>query len=554
VTSTAPAALLPKRALDWKNPGLLGGLLLVATGIVALRPLSVMWSAEPNYSFGWLIPVLAIYFFAERWPTRPARQQMEVLSALPLLLGGFALLWAVFRLAAESDPSWRPGLWILTGLYVAVIGIWLAIYGGVAWVRHFAFPVGFLFLGVPWPFGLELPLVLGLMRMNAVLVAASMTLGGVDTTAIGNVIHLPNCQLGVEEACSGILSLQASLMLGCLLGEIYQLPLRHRFGLAFLSMGCALVGNYGRTLFLAIMAAQNGPSAVTRWHDTAGFSILVFTGVASWLACRFLVQTQPKPSSVAPAESPAAITSTYQPQSRRALRMATAAFTITLFAEFAVQAWYGWRESSLVQHPTWAVHFPATPSFKPIDVSPAVQQTLHCDEVQAGSWQDAQGWKWASFWFGYKPKSGNATVLGWHTPNNCLPSVGWHRDQEYPLFTATPVPELSLDVRTTQFSTAHDRIYVFWVIYPTSGNLPAEVTHPGATSLVDKIRDHLRDIWRGYRGVGVETLETAVEGAPNFESARNIYLNNLHSMIVPRAPGVIIPPIGATPSPSHPQP
>ena len=82
-------------------------------------------------------------------------------------------------------------------------------------MRYFAFPVCFLFLSVPWLFDIEYPLVQGLMRWNTVLVAGSLQHIGIYAVPAGNIIQMQNSQLGVEEACSGILSLQASLVIGC---------------------------------------------------------------------------------------------------------------------------------------------------------------------------------------------------------------------------------------------------------------------------------------------------------------------------------------------------
>ena len=511
----------------------LSGILLLAGGVVALHPLTVTWNTTPNYAFGWLIPLVALYLFVERWPLRPARQISRPWNGTALLLiAGFVIFFLV-RLLAESDPTWRPGLWVMVSLYVALVFGWLGLYGGISWMRHFAFPVGFLYLCLPWPFSIEHIVVLNLMHFNALLVHLTLACFGVVTTVHGNVIGLPNCQLGVEEACSGILSLQASLMMGCLLGEIYHLGLRHRFGLVFLSMTFALLGNYGRTLFLAAMAVQGGPDAVLRWHDTAGLSILVFTGVASWLACLFLSAREPShtPASRARNRTRELPVRDLQAQAQVAQRLALIGLLAVGVIELGIQGWYSWRESSIIHYPGWTINLPSA-NVKAVPVSDEVRQALQCDASQGGQWQAANGWKWIALWFSYNPKPSTPGVLNWHNPNNCLPSVGWHEEKQYPPFTAA-IHGLNFQVAASDFSSNEGRIYVFWLIYPTSGNLPDEFMRPGKASPLTKFHDQLRNIWRGYRGVGMETLEVVITGPASYEEAQKAYLDGLENLVAP---------------------
>jgi exosortase len=503
---------------------------LLGSGVVSLGPLSSTWNDNSNYSFGWWIPVVCLVLFSERWPLRPSRETAVAFPFFPLLIV-WGLIFLAFRVIAESDPDWRPGLWVLTGLYMLVLVTWLWLEGGFRWVRHFAFPVGFLFLCVPWPFGIEYPLTQGLMRWNTILVSHSLRVIGISADPVGNIIQLQNCQLGVEEACSGILSLQASLVMGCLLGDIYRLNVRRRFLLVLSSMLLALVGNYLRTFFLALMAFYSGPDAVPVWHDTAGYAILVFTAIGSWLAALgFADETSSSTAArdVSVNDNP--------PERRSSLRLALVIFCAVLLAEAITQGWFVWRESKLVHHPVWSVQMPASiPSYKPVAISDVTLEALRCDKSLAGQWNDDQNWGWNVYWFQYEPKPYTRTVLSWHIPDRCLPSVGLVKDHDYPDFE-TSVNGIDLYVHPKRFVSKEQVVYLFWVVYPNQGDLPTS-NYIASKSIFSKISGVLIDIWKGYRGVGVETLEVAILGPKDYDSAKAKYLTELKSVIQPVSSG-----------------
>ena len=159
--------------------------------------------------------------------------------------------------------------------------IWYA--GGERWLRHFAFPVAFIFVAAPWPTLVETPVIQGLMRIVAVCAAETAMLLGVPAQVEGNLIRVSTGLVGVNEACSGIRSLQTSLMIGLLFGPLKQLSVLRRVALVVGAVGIALFANFLRAVFLVTVAATKNISEVTRWHNIAGYTIvaLVFVGTMS---------------------------------------------------------------------------------------------------------------------------------------------------------------------------------------------------------------------------------------------------------------------------------
>ncbi len=113
---------------------------------------------------------------------------------------------------------------------LTLLHIWSA--GGKQWIRHFAFPIAFFFVAVPWVTPIEVPIIQGLMRVVAAVAAETVTLFGIPTQLEGNLIRVTSGLVGVNEACSGVRSLQTALMIGLLFGELKRLSIWHRFVLA----------------------------------------------------------------------------------------------------------------------------------------------------------------------------------------------------------------------------------------------------------------------------------------------------------------------------------
>ena len=98
-------------------------------------------------------------------------------------------------------------------------GVYLA--GGNSWLRHFTFPILFFLVAVPWPTSLEQIVIQGLMRIDALINVEILTAIGIPAVQLGNVIEVGSGFVGIDEACTGIRSLQATFMVSLFLGEFY---------------------------------------------------------------------------------------------------------------------------------------------------------------------------------------------------------------------------------------------------------------------------------------------------------------------------------------------
>src|SRR6266404_1658540 len=283
-----------------------------ALWLILWRQLSGEWSVNDQYSYGWFVPFFAIILFWLRFEGRPKAVELGAWSlelgdqrsevrgqitdnreqitenrktrGLAIVLGMIALLLLFpIRLFEIANPDWRPLSWLHAICVVTITLAFLWSAGGVSWLRHFAFPVAFTLIAVPWVSPLEEPIVQGLMRVVAAISSELVALFGIPAQLEGNLIRIPNGLVGVNEACSGVRSLKTSLMIGLLFGELKRLSIFRRVILVFAAAAIAFFGNCARAFFLVWIAATRNMTTANSWHDFAGYAIVVLVFLGTML-------------------------------------------------------------------------------------------------------------------------------------------------------------------------------------------------------------------------------------------------------------------------------
>jgi exosortase len=239
------------------------------------------WNHQPDLQFGWVVLLLCAYLTWEAWQERPAVRYRWTIGYALLVTMGASLLFVVQVYQAACGGNAASTLGLAVALMLMVAGN-LGYVFGARGIRHFAFAFGFLCIALPMPSVIHNLVVGGLQSKIAFLNVEILNLCGIPAQRVGSLIRLPTCTVGVDEACSGIRSLQSTLMATLFIG---YLTLR-RWSFKVLLVGAGLVlavlGNLIRSLMLSYTANASGLQALERMHDTAGWSILAFTvtGVA----------------------------------------------------------------------------------------------------------------------------------------------------------------------------------------------------------------------------------------------------------------------------------
>src|SRR5262249_31214461 len=143
----------------------------------------------------------------------------------------------------------------------------------------------------------------GLTQAATLATVAALHLFHIAAVQHGNVIELKNGLLGVDEACSGIRSLQATLVVSLFFSEIYRAPWPRGILLVLCGALIAFLCNVGRTLALSAVAAKSGVEAISGWHDPLGFAALAICLALVWGVARLISGA---PSKLRPTKAPVA--------------------------------------------------------------------------------------------------------------------------------------------------------------------------------------------------------------------------------------------------------
>jgi exosortase len=494
------------------------GLLLA----VLIRQFSPHWSIFPQYNYGWGIPFLCVYLLWERWLVRPAP---EAATTRASALGLAALALAAFSLARvvqEANTTWRISSWVMGGCAVTIglSGIYLA--GGRSWLKFFWFPVAFFLVAVPWPSGFEVVTIQTLTRLNVGATVEVLTFWGIPAMPQGNVIEISSGLVGIDEACSGIRSLQATLMIALFFGETYRFGVWRRVGLVASGIGLAFIFNVGRTFLLVYVAARDGIGAIAKWHDPAGVTILLGCFMALWgLAVLQKRQTgEPLARNV-----PAA-----QPLPRIFLTGMTGWLILT---EAGTEGWYRAHETAnlLSNGPEWHIQWPtAAGGFKQEELSKSILEQVNADESQAADWRDDRGHDWRAFYFRWHPARSLAQrariqSARFHRPEICLAASGltlredlgvkWRRAGEF-----------RFPVHAYIFDDHGNTLYVFYSVWEEG------LREQSIANMRENTSARLAAAWHGTRGLGQRLLELVVTGPASEAEAEAALQRQLDSLVV----------------------
>ena len=154
-----------------------------------------IWYRVQDYSHGFLIVPLVIYFLWIRFDTYPGTQKSLCwLGLIPILLSFAARYYASLQYM-DAVEQWSIFLWI--------IGVVWLLYGNRVFL--WALPsMSFLLFMFPLPYRLEVQMRQDLQRIAAQFAAFLLQTIGQPAVNYQTTIRLGLLEIGVEAACSGI--------------------------------------------------------------------------------------------------------------------------------------------------------------------------------------------------------------------------------------------------------------------------------------------------------------------------------------------------------------
>jgi exosortase len=206
-----------------------------------LRAVGVLSLRDENYSHIAIIPVISIFLiYIER---RSIFRDCQFCPQLgfPFLLLGVVLYFSIFeaRLSLTGGGS-------LSVAVFAVIVIWVAgflwLYGARATIAA-KFPLLFLLLMIPIPANLLGKIIAALQHGSADVTHILFKLLGVPVFRQDLIFSLPGVNIQVAEACSGIHSSLALLIVGILAGHLCLESTWRKVCLSLLTIPISIIKN-----------------------------------------------------------------------------------------------------------------------------------------------------------------------------------------------------------------------------------------------------------------------------------------------------------------------
>jgi exosortase len=444
---------------------------LLALWFVLCRQLSGEWTVNEQYSYGWFVPFFALFLFWLRWEDRPETggkgPAIGKQGLIALVIGAVALLLLLpIRLFEVANPDWRPISWLHACAVITITFTALYLAGGRPWLKHFAFPILFFLIAVPWISPIEEPIVQGLMRMVAAVATETITLFGIPAQLEGNLIRIDTGLVGVNEACSGVRSLQTSLMIGLLFGELKRLSTSKRLLLLLGALGIAVVANFGRAFFLVWVAATQNVAAVEEWHDAAGYTIVALVFCGSLGLAALLGRGRQKGGRRKAEVGNGGQRSEVEDQAnsfRFILPPSSFILSIAwlLAVEIGVEAWYRMHEQGLMAREQWSARWPeAAKDFRSINLDERTRRILRFDEGRGAMWRVPSQRPEVGrpedsallYFFRWRPGGNSALLANLHRPDVCLPAAGWIQAGDYGVRVYSVSEKFSLPFRHFLFA------------------------------------------------------------------------------------------------------
>ncbi len=315
-----------------------------------LTELFHVWSSDPQYSHGFLVPVFAAFLLWMRrdqlkedagrstwWdalgrqPTKigappvPTNELRPTWWGLPVLAFGIGLHLYAGYYGGYYAYSWLDAV----ALVPCVAGLWITAGGQTAW--RWGWPaIVFLLFMIPLPYRYAVSLSGPLQHVATLSSTFIMQVIGLPALSEGNIITVGDAKINVQEACSGLRMLVIFFALAAAVAIVSRRPLLDRFLVLVSAVPIAILSNIARVTVAGILHYTTTSEAANAFfHDVAGWFMMPLALGMLWIELKVLSHLfidRPAPPPVRVAREPLARRTPVGPRTARK-RTTTAAVT-----------------------------------------------------------------------------------------------------------------------------------------------------------------------------------------------------------------------------------
>ena len=225
------------------------------------------WWQFADYSHGFLVVPFAAYLI---WAKRKRLQNTKPdPSWIGVVVVGFAL--AILLLAEFGAELFSARF----SLIILLAGLVLT-FGGWQFLKELRFVLLVLLLAIPIPRIIFNEIAIPLQLLASKSASVLLHLIGVPAVRMGNVIELPQMELEVAQACSGIRSLMSLFTFAIFYGYVLETSFRRRLVLALASIPIAIMANAIRIFGTGVCVQYwDADKAIGFFHKFSGWMMFL---------------------------------------------------------------------------------------------------------------------------------------------------------------------------------------------------------------------------------------------------------------------------------------
>lgn len=271
---------IPTVAWGWSAVTLLTALVY---GRVIWKMVQAWWQFA-DYSHGFLVVPFAGYLI---WAKRKTLRSLELdPSWTGIVVVGFAL--AVLLLGEFGAELFLARL----SLIILLAGLVLT-FGGWRFLKELRFVLLVLLLAIPIPRIIFNQIAIPLQLLASKSASVLLHSFGVPAVRLGNVIELPEMELEVAQACSGIRSLMSLFTFAIFYGYILETSFRRRAVLALASIPIAIAANAVRIFGTGVCVQYwNADKAIGFFHKFSGW-IMFLVSLCCLAVVHYVISFRP---------------------------------------------------------------------------------------------------------------------------------------------------------------------------------------------------------------------------------------------------------------------
>ena len=508
------------------------GLILLLWGMFG-TVLYYHWGGESYYNFGWyVLPGFALLFWLRLrdLPTMRAPDRGRALPMLAVLAVALLLLYPL-RLFNEVNVFWRVPFLAQGLLLMLASFLTLLLLGGRRVALHFGWALLFLITMVPWPYRIEIQIIQQLTAWVTEAAVLLLKLLGYPSSVRGNTILIGSSWVGVDEACSGIRSLQALLMIALWLGECFRLRLARRIVLLLCSLALMFIFNALRATGLSVATFHGGIEAYDRWHDAMGYISFFSSILVLYFAGEKLAGNLSLDQRLRPVTQPGSITALRG----QALVTAVTIVVLTLGQPVFVHLWFREADAASLAAPRWTLVVGQDDNGRvdSLEIGDRVAESLGFDFGSRWRIPLGLGKELDLYFYGYTGDDRMSSVSSYgHSPLICVKGIGADVSAHYdPLLVRGP-DGLELRLNHIQMRLQMDDGEVglsdlFWCVWePNARGIASEELQ----SLNYKLQWEM--VKAGRRDFSRQVILVGLRNAASPSQARMVVRRYLESAIV----------------------